>query len=341
MTTSFGKYAVTASAVFALGGLSAITAQAPAQASGFSAAYTCNISNLGQVPAVLNGWLSSPGTAFNGPASFRLHISSLNLQSPIPIDSWSATAWINVGGAENTTFQVAGGGGSVPAQGALAGDLVGDWAPVMGGTDFLRVGGLEITANSAEAGSVPVQCVPNGAPVAEVLRVASPYHGRWIRPAVPIFHIGGWYRPGMTLHRPVWIHPGRPGGWNRPGGPGYPGGWNRPGAPGHPGGWNRPGIPIHPGHPIVPVHPGGWNRPGIPVHPGHPVIPVHPGGWNRPGIPVHPGHPVIPVHPGGWNRPGIPVHPGHPVIPVHPGGWNRPGIPIHHGGPIGGLPHHH
>jgi hypothetical protein len=286
MTTSFGKYAVTATAVFALGGLSAIAGQAPAQASGFSAAYTCNISNLGQVPAVLNGWLSSPGTAFNGPASFRLHISSLNLQSPIPIDSWSATAWINVGGAENTTFQVSGGGGAVPAQGALAGDLVGDWAPVMGGTDFLRVGGLELTANSAEAGSVPVQCVPNGAPVAEVLRVASPYHGRWIRPAVPIFHIGGWYRPGMSLHRPVWIRPGRPGGWNRPG------------IPGHPGGWNRPGIPIHPGHPVIPVHPGGWNRPGIPIHPGHPVIPVHPGGWNRPGIPIHHGGPIggLPHH---------------------------------------------
>jgi hypothetical protein len=286
MTTSFGKYAVTATAVFALGGLSAIAGQAPAQASGFSAAYTCNISNLGQVPAVLNGWLSSPGTAFNGPASFRLHISSLNLQSPIPIDSWSATAWINVGGAENTTFQVSGGGGAVPAQGALAGDLVGDWAPVMGGTDFLRVGGLELTANSAEAGSVPVQCVPNGAPVAEVLRVASPYHGRWIRPAVPIFHIGGWYRPGMSLHRPVWIRPGRPGGWNRPG------------IPGHPGGWNRPGIPIHPGHPVVPVHPGGWNRPGIPIHPGHPVVPVHPGGWNRPGIPIHHGGPIggLPHH---------------------------------------------
>jgi hypothetical protein len=271
MTTSFGKYAVTATAVFALGGLSAVAAQAPAQASGFSAAYTCNISNMGQVPAVLNGWLSSPGTTFNGPASFRLHVSSLNLQSPMPIDSWNATAWINVAGAENTTFQVQGGGGPVPAQGALTGDLAGDWAPVMGGTDFLRVGGIEITANSAEAGSVPVQCVPNGSPVAEVLRVASPYHGHWIRPAVPVFHIGGWYRPGMTLHRPVWIRPGRPGGWN------------------------RPGIPIRPGRPGIPIHPG---RPGIPIRPGHPVIPGHPGGWNRPGIPAHHGGPIggLPHH---------------------------------------------
>ena len=270
MTTSFGKYAVTATAVFALGGLSVVAAQAPAQASGFSAAYTCNISNLGQVPAVLNGWLASPGTTFNGPASFRLHISSLNLQSPLPIDSWNATAWINVAGAENTTFQVQGGGGPVPPQGALTGDLAGMWAPVMGGTDFLRVDGIEITANSAQAGSVPVQCVPNGSPVAEVLRVASPYHGHWIRPAVPVFHIGGWYRPGMTLHRPVWGRPGRPGGWT------------------------RPGIPIRPGRPGIPIH----GRPGIPIHPGHPVVPVHPGGWNRPGMPIHHGGPVggLPHH---------------------------------------------
>jgi hypothetical protein len=292
MITSLGKHAVTVTTVFAIGGLSAVAVQTPARASGFSAAYTCNISNLGQTAAVLNGWLTSPGTTFSGPSRFQLHISSLNLQSPVPIDSWSATAWINVRGAENTTFQASGSGGPVPAQGAISGDLVGDWAPSMGGTDLLSVGGIELTANSAEAGSVPVQCVPNGSTVAEVLRVASPYQGSWIRPTVPIFHIGGWYRPGMMLHRPVWGHPG---GWNRPG---YPGGWHRPGVPVHPGGgWNRPGNPGHPG--------GGWNRPGNPGHPGD--------GWNHPGNPGHPG--------GGWNRPGIPAHHGGP-----PGGG-----PHHHG----------
>ncbi len=261
MIKSLGKHAVT---VLAIGGLGAMAAGTPAQASGFSAAYTCNISNVGQVPATLNGWLSSPGTAFSGPSRFRLHISSLNLQSPIPIDSWNANAWINVGGAEQTTFQVGGAGGFVAPQGALAGDLVGTWAPVVGGTDLLSVGGLEITANTEGAGTVQVQCVPASGTVAEVLRVSSPYLGRWNRPSVPIFHIGGWYHPGMVLHRPVWNHPG---GWNRPG---RPGGWNRPGEPNRPGGWNRPGEPNHP---------GGWNRPGEPNHPG---------GWNRPGEPSHP-----------------------------------------------------
>jgi hypothetical protein len=266
MITSLGKIAVTATTVLAIGGLSAVAARTPARASGFSAAYTCNISNLGQTAAVLNGWLASPGTVFNGPARFQLHISSLNLQSPIPIDSWIATAWINVGGAENTTFQVSGSGGPVPLQGTIAGDLAGDWAPTMAGTDLLSVGGIEITANSAEAGSVPVQCVPSGSRVADVLRVASPYHGPWIRPAAPVFHVGGWYRPGMVLHRPVWIRPVRPGGRYHPGHPIRPGGWNRPGAPVHSRGWNRPGVSAHSG--------GGWNRPGDqhggpPHHHGH------------------------------------------------------------------------
>jgi hypothetical protein len=253
MITSLGKLAVTATAVVAIGGLSAVAPQAPAQASGFSAAYTCNISNLGQTAAVLSGWLTSPGTVFNGPSRFQLHISSLSLQAPLPIDSWSATAWINVGGAENTTFQVGGSGGPVPAQGALAGDLVGDWAPTIGGTDLLSVGGIELTANSAEAGSVPVQCVPNSSSVAEVLRVASPYHGRWIHPAVPVFRVGGWYRPGMPLRRPAWIRPVHPGGWNRPGTPIRPGNPGRPGNSGNQGhqggGWNRPGTPVRHGGP--------------------------------------------------------------------------------------------
>ncbi len=250
MITSLGKHAMSVTTVLAIGGLGLVANQASAQASGFSAAYTCNISNLGQTPAVLNGWLSSPGTSYREPGRFRLHISSLSLQAPVPITSWSATAWINVSGAENTTFQVSGSGAGVPTQGTIAGDLVGNWAPLVGGTDMLSVGGLEITAYSAEAGNVPVQCVPNGSPVAEVLRVSSPYHGRWARPTVPIFHIGGWYHPGMALHRPVWIRPGRPG---------HPGGWNRPSVPIHPGGWNRPAVP---------VHPGGWNHPG---HPGGPM----------------------------------------------------------------------
>jgi hypothetical protein len=253
MITSLGKHAV--AAVLAVGGLSA---PAPAHASGFSAAFTCNIANLGQTTALLNGWLSSPGTTFSGPARFRLHISSLTLQAPAPIDSWSATAWINVSGAENTTFQVSGGGGALPIQGAIAGDLAGTWAPYVAGTDLLSVGGIEISANSREAGSLPVQCVPNGAPVAEVLRVASPYRGRWIRPNVPVFHVGGWYHRGMALHHPIWTRPGRPG-WHGPDRPG----WHSPDRPGwhspdRPGDWNRPGVPVHAG--------GGWNRPDIPVH---------------------------------------------------------------------------
>jgi hypothetical protein len=277
MIKTLGRRAATVTTVLAVGGLGAVGVQAPARAAAFSAPFTCNIGNLGQTAALLNGWLSSPGTTFSGPARFRLHISSLSLQAPLPIDSWSGTAWINVRGAEHTTFQVSGFGGAVPIQGVLAGDMVGDWAPYVGGTDLLSVGGLELTANSAQAGNVAVQCVPSSQQVAEVLQVASPYQGRWIRPVVPPFHIGGWYRPGMSLHRPIWIRPGRPG-WNQPVHPGHPG-WN---PPGHPG-WNPPG---HPGW----QHPG-WNHPAAPVH----SVPIRP-------IPIHP----VPIHHGGPI--GLPHH---------------------------------
>jgi hypothetical protein len=249
MINSLGRRAAAvATAILAAGG-PGIAWQATARAATFSAAFTCNIGDLGQTAAVLDGWLTPPGNTFNGPARFWLHISSLNLQAPLPIDSWSGAAWINVSGAENTTFQVSGPGGPVPAQGALTGDLAGDWAPAVAGTHLLSVGGIEITANSAQAGSIAVQCVPNGTPAAEVLQVASPYRGGWIHPPVPIFRVGPWYRPGMVLQRPVWVR----SGWNRPG-------WNEPNWYNRPG-WNRP---VGPG--------GGWYHPGAPVH--------H-GGWSR------------------------------------------------------------
>lgn len=278
MIRSLGRHALSVTTVLAVGGLGgAVAVQAPAQASVFTTAYTCNIGDLGQTAAVLNGWLIAPGTAYSGPARFQLRVSSLNVQAPLAIDSWSGTAWINVSGAENTSFLMSGYGGAVPAQGALVGDLAGDWAPTVAGTDLLSVGGIEITAHTPEAGNIVVQCVPNDASVAEVLRVASPYRGRWVHPPVPIFHVGPWYRPGMVLRRPMWVRPG----WNHPG-------WNHPG-------WNRPGIPAHTDdHAGVPVRTGGeWNRPG----------------WNRPGLPVRTeNHPAVPVRTGDWNRPGFPAH---------------------------------
>ncbi|MEV5749160.1 hypothetical protein AB0L00_15195 [Actinoallomurus sp. NPDC052308] len=248
MIKSLGRCAAAvATAVLAAGGLGAAW-QTTARAAAFSAAFTCNIGDLGQTAAVLNGWLTPPGNTYDGPARFWLHISNLNLQAPFPIDSWSGAAWVNVTGTENTTFQVAGSGGAVPEQGALAGDLAGDWAPAVAGTHLLSVGGLEITANSSQAGSVAVQCVPNGTPMAEVLQVAAPYRGQWVRPPAPLFHVGPWYRPGMILQRPVWVRPGgnRPD-WNGPGWY-HPPVYNRPVGPG--GGWYHPG----------PIHHGGWSR---------------------------------------------------------------------------------
>ena len=206
MITSLGKHAVAAATVVALGGLNVIAAT-PAQAAGFSAAYTCTVPVLGPRGVVLNGWLTSPGqTAVNRPTGFQLRISSLNLNSPVAIDSWSASAWIDVSGAESASFQLTGSGGFVQARQPISGDLIGNWAPGLQGTDLLSVSSITISANTATAGTITAQCVPNEARQAgETLTVFPPYAAGGNRPHAAPYH-RGWNRP----HHP---------GWHRPGGP--------------------------------------------------------------------------------------------------------------------------
>jgi hypothetical protein len=212
MITSLGKHAVAAATVVALGGLNVIAAT-PAQAAGFSAAYTCTVPVLGPRGVVLNGWLTSPGqTAVSTPTGFQLRISSLNLNSPVAIDSWSASAWIDVSGAESASFQLTGSGGFVQARQPISGDLIGNWAPGLQGTDLLSVSSITISANTAVTGNVTVECAPNAPrPVAETLTVVPPNYSGWVRPITPDYH-PGWSRPiGRPHHHPGWSRPiGRP-----------------------------------------------------------------------------------------------------------------------------------
>jgi hypothetical protein len=207
MITSFGKHAVAAATVAALGGLGVAVAHTPARASGFSTAYTCALPLLGSRAAILDGWLTSPGqTAVNGTAAFRLHIARLTLNSPVPIDSWNASASIGVRGAEISSFRVAGSGGFVPARQPLSGDLIGDWAPTQRGTDLLSVSSITISANTTTAGTITAQCVPNEARQAsETLTVFPPYAAGGNRP-----HAVQYHRSWNRQHHP---------GWHRPGGP--------------------------------------------------------------------------------------------------------------------------
>lgn len=213
MITSFGKHAVAAATVAAFGGLGVAVAHTPARASGFSTAYTCALPLLGSRAAILDGWLTSPGqTAVNGTAAFRLHIARLTLNSPVPIDSWNASASIGVRGAEISSFRVAGSGGFVPARQPLSGDLIGDWAPTQRGTDLLSVSSITISANTATAGTITAQCVPDEARQAgETLTVFSPYAAGGNRPDAAPYH-RGWNRP----HHPGWHRPGGPPRHDRP-----------------------------------------------------------------------------------------------------------------------------
>jgi len=183
MITSLARYALaTAAAAAAFGGIGAIAA-APAQANGFSATYMC-IGPMGAGTVALEGWLASPGrTVVSRPTGFRLHIRSLSLQSPMSLTSWNASARIDVSGAENSAFRLAGTGGFVPAGQPIAGDLVGSWAPLARGPHLLSVGALTIHANTPLNGPVRAHCVANEPrPTAETLAVFGGYHYGWTTP---------------------------------------------------------------------------------------------------------------------------------------------------------------
>jgi hypothetical protein len=239
MITSLGKHAAVAATAVAVGGFGAIAAQAAApvaaRAAGFSAAYTCTGPMLGARSAVLEGWLTSPGqTAVNRSTAFQLHIASLSLGAPFAIDSWTASARIGVGGAENSAFRVAGSGGFVAVGQPLSGDLSGEWAPTAIGTHALTVRNLTISANTP-AGAVTAYCATGEPrPVAENLTVFPAFETGWTGPAVPPYQVvvpyqPGWHRPGWNRpawHRPIVIvppyhHHGRPGGPPH-GGPHHP-----------------------------------------------------------------------------------------------------------------------
>ncbi|MBC6463376.1 hypothetical protein [Actinomadura sp. HBU206391] len=272
MITSFGKQVVVAATVVAFGGLTAIATQTPAQAGSFSASYTCTDPVRGARTVLLDGWLASPGqTAVSRPTGFRLNLSALRLDAPVAIGSWNASAWIAVSGAESASFRVAGSGGLVPARQPISGDLTGDWAPSVPGTDVLSVSSVTITVNTAVTGDVTVQCVPNAPlPVAETLTVAPLYQSGWVRPTVVLQPRPGWVRPVGPPYHHHHHHPG----WSRPAGPQHhhhhPG-WSRPVAPPHNHGSTRPITP--------PVRNHGSTRPITP--------PAHNHGSTRPITPRH------------------------------------------------------
>jgi hypothetical protein len=207
MLRSFARYAAAATTLAAGGGIALFAVQAPAQAGGFASLFTCDVPLLGSTTVGVHGWLSSPGrTVVNRPASFRLHIGRTGVGGPLPVDSWSASAWINVTGAENTAFRVAGSGGWAPGQ-PFRGDLAGDWAPTVSGTDLLSIGRIKITVTGAATGTVTARCFPADRPVAETLTVVPWYPPAWGAPVAPY---------GPAWNRPIVVAPPATTVWGRP-----------------------------------------------------------------------------------------------------------------------------
>jgi hypothetical protein len=174
MKKSLGRRAATVATVIALGGLGVIAAQAPAGASAFTAAYTCN-SVLGAQSITVNGTATaSPNpTSVNTSTHFTVHVDT-TLSSPLTVNSWSATLTADVSGAQTTSFPLTGSGGSIPANRPISADVAGDWTPTVVGTDQFQGGDLTIRANVAIFGNITATCTPDSPrPVAETLTVTS------------------------------------------------------------------------------------------------------------------------------------------------------------------------
>jgi hypothetical protein len=162
-------------------------AVAPAEASAFAASYTCAVPVLGSRPVMIRGTLTATsGRAVVGrPVQFQLHIDSLSLQTPVTIDSWTATAGVDVSGAQNSAFRMAGSGGPVNPRRPISGDLYGTWTPRVPGVDRFRGGDVTLGARIARVGMLSASCRPNTPrPVLETLPVQGPL--RYARPGTDV-----------------------------------------------------------------------------------------------------------------------------------------------------------
>ncbi|GAA2071333.1 hypothetical protein GCM10009780_03310 [Actinomadura alba] len=157
---SLGPHGLAAATLVTLGGVGAV--QAHAQPAAFSAGYICRVPVLGAKSVTINGTLTaSPSRPTTDTATrFRLRISSLTLRSPVPIDSWNATAGIDVTGPRTSSFRLTGSGGSVPPHQPITADLTGVWTPRARGVHRLRSGDVTIRANISRFGSHTATCAP-------------------------------------------------------------------------------------------------------------------------------------------------------------------------------------
>jgi hypothetical protein len=165
------KRLAVSAAVVALGGLGVAATQVPAEASTFTATYTCT-DFLGTQTTTISGTLTAspnPATA-NSAVSFVLDFTS-SLTSPVAINSWSATGVVNGSGAETSSFNVTGSGGAVAANAPISGTLTGSWTPTASGTDTFTDGDVTVTADAGIFGNQTVNCTPTDSPTTETLTV--------------------------------------------------------------------------------------------------------------------------------------------------------------------------
>jgi hypothetical protein len=152
----------TGAAAVALGVAGLAAAPAPAYAAEVSAPYTCTTPLGSQAVSIQASLTATPDPATaGGEIAFELNVSQLGLTAPLTVNSWTATAALDVSGAETAQFPVTGTGGPIPANQPIGGVLHGTWAPSVAGTDEVRGGDVAVTANVVLIGDVSLTCTPD------------------------------------------------------------------------------------------------------------------------------------------------------------------------------------
>ena len=149
-------------AAIALGVAGLAVAPATAYADEVSAPYTCTTPLGTQAVSIQASLTATPDpSAAGGEVAFVLNVSQLGLTAPLTVNSWTATATLEVSGAETAQFQVTGTGGPIPANQPIGGVLNGAWTPSVPGTDEVRGGDVAVTANVVLIGNVSLACTPD------------------------------------------------------------------------------------------------------------------------------------------------------------------------------------
>ncbi|MFC6082771.1 hypothetical protein [Sphaerisporangium aureirubrum] len=150
------------STVLSVVALVAIAGQALAFRYEFKAPYTCQIPSVGPLEGSTTGYTTfTPGAVKAGsPVAIALAVKA-PIDSPVDINSWTATIDLDVSGPESGVVKSEAKGGYFPGGDLIGMQLGATWTPSKPGTYELHPGKATVTADVQTYGQVTVTCTPD------------------------------------------------------------------------------------------------------------------------------------------------------------------------------------